>query len=288
MSVNLQTIKDIRKYLKLELSGIYPVNEAEAITNHIFKTQFGIDRLQLLSDPGQIVSAMKIATILAICAELKTGKPLQYVIGETSFYNCIIKVSQDTLIPRPETEELADLIIKENPGFRGSITDIGTGSGCIAIALKKNLPDAQITATDISGGALKMAITNSVLNNVSISFLKYDILSFDSDQIIPSDIIVSNPPYVTEHEKQFMKKNVLDFEPHNALFVPDSDPLIFYMKIVDFARKALSRVGKIYFEINESKGDEILSLLESAGFSEVRILQDLNGKNRFATGRKNG
>ena len=219
---------------------------------------------------------------------LETGKPIQYILGQTSFYNCTIKVNNQTLIPRPETEELVDLLIKENSGFSGRITDIGTGSGCIAIAIKKNLQTAELTGIDVSDGAIKMAAKNARLNNVKVSFIKTDILKIDPDSMPPAEIIVSNPPYVLESERQYMKKNVLDFEPPVALFVPDEDPLLFYRAIVNLSQKILSPLGKIYFEINENKGREICAMLESTGYSEVKIVNDINGKERIVKGRLHG
>jgi release factor glutamine methyltransferase len=288
MRVNILTLKDIRSYLKKELKDFYPEQEILSIINLIFKTHFGIGRLHLLLDSGQIVSSATVKRIVEITDELKTGKPVQYVLGETAFYDCTIKVNKTTLIPRPETEELVDLIVKENPDFRGRIIDIGTGSGCIAIALKKTLPESDVTGIDISDGALEMASSNALLNNAEVSFLKVDIFQFDTALFPRAGILVSNPPYVTESEKQFMKANVLDFEPHSALFVPDDDPLIFYRKIVNLSVEILIPGGKLYFEINEKKGLEICSLLESAGYSEVKIVDDINGKNRFVKGLRNG
>lgn len=288
MSANIKTLKDIRSYLIKELISIYPEQEIIAITNLILKTHLGIERLHVLLDSSQIISAQTLNRIIEICDELKTGKPLQYILGETTFYNCIIKVNDQTLIPRPETEELIDLIINENKGFAGRISDIGTGSGCIAIALKKHLPEAELTGTDISDGALEMASCNAILNDVNVSFLKRDILKFNSESFPQAEIIVSNPPYILESEKQFMKRNVLDFEPHNALFVPDEDPLIFYRAIVNRSQRILVSGGKLYFEINEKKGDEICRLLESSGYSEVKIIKDINSKERFIKGRLHG
>jgi release factor glutamine methyltransferase len=285
MSVKIQTFKEIRNYLLKELNSIYPEHEIISITNLIFKTQFGIERLHLLMDSGQIISSQNLKRIIEISDELKTGKPIQYVLGQTSFYNCTIKVNNKTLIPRPETEELVDLIIKENKGFSGRVIDIGTGSGCIAIAIKKNLPKAELTGIDVSDGAIEIASGNSLLNNVNVSFLKIDILEFNPESIPAAEIIVSNPPYVLESEKQYMNQNVIDFEPHDALFVPDEDPLLFYRAIVKISRKILSPQGKIYFEINEKKGKETCALLKSAGYSEIQIINDINNKERIVKGR---
>jgi len=288
MSHNFQTLKDIRNYLINKLNDIYPEKEIIAITYHILKTQFGIDRLHLLTNPGQICTTEMKDRITEICAMLKTGKPIQYILGETSFFDCIIKVNNDTLIPRPETEELVSIIINENKEFRGRIIDFGTGSGCIAIALKKNLPLSIVTAVEISEPALECAKTNAQLNSVNITFVKGDVIHFDHQIVPKAEIIVSNPPYVPESEKKFMNRNVLDFEPHKALFVPDIDPLIFYRAILVLAEKLITPGGRIYFEINETKGIETCNLLESAGFKEIAILNDLNGKNRFVKGKYNG
>jgi len=285
MNDNIQTLKEIRKYIVTRLKKNYPEQEISAITNLIFKTQFGIERLHLLAEPNQIISSNIVNHIIGICNELETGKPLQYILGETTFYKCIIKVNNQTLIPRPETEELVDLVIRENKGFQGRILDIGTGSGCIAIAIKKFLKEADLTGIDISDGALEMASNNARLNNVNVSFLKKDILKSDPESIPFAEIIVSNPPYVLESEKKYMKSNILNFEPHMALFVPDEDPLIYYRAIVILSLIKLSPCGKIYFEINEKKGSEICTLLESAGYSEVEIIKDINSKERFVKGR---
>jgi release factor glutamine methyltransferase len=288
MSAGLNTIKDIREHLIKELKDIYPDNEINSITNLIFKTLFGYDRLHILLNPDFILSPEGRIRIIEIVKELRTGKPVQYILGETFFFNCIIKVSNATLIPRPETEELVDLIIIENRDFKGKIIDIGTGSGCIAISLKKNLKNAEVTGIDISEEALKIARTNAILNDTDVSFRNCDILQFDHEQLPVYNMIVSNPPYVMESEKQFMRRNVLDFEPHKALFVPDNDPLVFYRTIINLSEKTLAPGGKIYLEINENKGEEIYNLLDLSGLNEIKIINDINGKNRFIKGRKNG
>lgn len=287
MGVNIQTIKDIRLYLAKELKGNFQDHEISALSNIIIKTVTGIKRLQNLALPEHHVTQIHARRIINICKELKSGKPIQYILGETSFYNCVIKLNEETLIPRPETEELVDLIIKENRGFTGNILDVGTGSGCIAIALAVNLPGSSVTGTDISEGAIKIAEENSRLNNVSVSFLKADVFSSDHLTVAETDIIVSNPPYVRDLEKQFMNSNVLDFEPHTALFVPDSDPLVFYRAILEQAVKILVPKGKIYFEINEAFGLLMVELLEFYQYSDILIVKDINGKARFIKGIKN-
>jgi release factor glutamine methyltransferase len=284
MSENFQTIKDIRGYLLKELISIYPEKEIIAITNHIFMTQFGINRLQVIANPERSIESFQPEIIREICTELKTGKPIQYILGETIFYECHLKVNNKTLIPRPETEELVDLIIKDNKEFRGRIIDFGTGSGCIAIALMKNMPFAEVTGIDISDRAIELAESNAKLNNVNVRFIKGNVFQFDPAIFQKTDIVVSNPPYVLESEKKYMNRNVIDFEPAEALFVTDHDPLIFYSAIVRITQKLLSPGGRIYFEINEKKGVEISNLLNNAGFRDVQIINDLNGKNRFVKG----
>jgi release factor glutamine methyltransferase len=287
MVVKIQTIKDIKLYLEEQLSGLYPETEITAFAN-IIKTKLQLTKLQAFAFPESPITGKQAAEITNICRELKTGKPIQYITGETSFYNCIIKVNISTLIPRPETEELVDLIIRENRGFTGSILDIGTGSGAIAIALAVNIPGSRVTGTDFSEPALETARLNAALNNAAVKFILSDMLDVKTENLEPADLIVSNPPYVLESEMSQMGKNVLGFEPHSALFVLDSDPLKFYSAILNIARNILALQGKIYFEINEALGNKVCGLLASYNFSGIRVINDINGKQRFVTGIKNG
>ncbi|MCE5347062.1 MAG: peptide chain release factor N(5)-glutamine methyltransferase [Bacteroidales bacterium] len=287
MAVNIQTIKDIRLYLAKELGDIYQEPEINAISNIIIKTVFNVKKLHQLYLTGQTVNNQQAERIIGICKELKTGKPVQYVLGETSFYDCTIKLNSYTLIPRPETEELVDLLVRENKGFHGNIIDFGTGSGCIAIAVAANLPGSEVTGIDISEEAISVAHENALLNNVAVRFVKGDIFNFDHNIVKRSGIIVSNPPYVRNSEKQFMSKNVLDFEPPAALFVPDSDPLLYYRTILKLAVSILLPSGKVYFEINESLGNQMFQLIELSGYSGIKIIKDINGKDRIITGTKN-
>lgn len=266
----------------------------------------GVKRHELILKGEQTVSESELLKFNFAIKYLKKYRPIQYILGNADFYGLKFKVNEHTLIPRPETEELVDLIVKEagesrhksqdmrhemqennkpevhnlQPATENSILDIGTGSGCIAIALKKNIPWANVYAMDISAEALKIAIENAQLNNVDIDFIKHDILS---PSLVEQsfDIIVSNPPYVRESEKQQMKANVLKYEPHTALFVADEEPFVFYDAIADFALKYLKKGGKLYFEINEYLGDELVKLIEGKGFKNVGVLKDLNGKNRI-------
>jgi len=288
MGVKIQTIKDIRFYLARELIVIYKEPEIRTIADILIKKVTGITKLHDLYDDKYVITVGEAERIINFSEELKTGKPIQYVVGETQFYNCKIKLNSSTLIPRPETEELVDLIIKENKGYTGNIIDFGTGSGCIAIALASNLPSSVVTGIDISEEAIRIAHENALLNNVQVSLIKDDIFNLHQKTFLKSGIIVSNPPYIRNSEKQFMSKNVLDFEPHQALFVTDSNPLIFYEAIIRLAEEFLLPGGLLYFEINEMMGSSLVSLLELFGFYNIEVVSDLNDKERIIKSRKNG
>lgn len=287
MAVNLQTIKEIRNFITGELAEIYPAEEIKGIISVIFSYVVDTDYLKIQSRKDERLTSEEYDRIIQICRELKTGKPIQYIIGETIFYGCQIKVNKNVLIPRQETEELVDLIIKENQGFTGNILDIGTGSGCIAIALAVNLPCSQVTATDISEEALSTAQENAKINNVKIRFLQDNIKNPGFNGTGNVGIIASNPPYVLNSEKQKMHTNILGFEPHEALFVPDDDPLMFYLAILNRAERILSPGGRLYFEINETMGQSMVELLESHNYSGVRVIKDINEKDRIVKGIKN-
>jgi release factor glutamine methyltransferase len=288
MCVKIQTIKDIRFYLAKELGSLYNEQEIRIIADLLIRSVLNISKLHELYDNAHTVSEKDAAKITDCTERLKTGEPVQYVIGETSFYNCTIRVNSSTLIPRPETEELVELIIKENQEYNGNIIDFGTGSGCIAIALAVNLPLAKVTGVDISFEALKVASLNSELNNTVVSFIAGDILDFDTRSLPEAGIIVSNPPYVRESEKLLMAGNVLDFEPHRALFVTDSEPLIYYSAILKIAKSILLPGGKLYFEINEAMGISLSMLLKENNYSAIEVVKDLNGRERMIKCRKNG
>ena len=235
-----------------------------------------------------MITEKQAGKFLGITEELKTGRPIQYIIGETTFYNCAIKVNNSTLIPRSETEELVDLIIKENRDYKGEIIDIGSGSGCITIALAVNLPSAKVTGVEISDDAITIARENAVSNKANVSFVKGDIFSIDGEMLSKAGIIVSNPPYVRNSEKSQMNKNVIDFEPHLALFVSDSDPLIYYKAILKLADIILLPDGYLYFEINEAMGKPLVELFKAFDYAHIEIVLDINDKERIIKGRKNG
>ena len=288
MSDNLRTLKDIRQYLSNQLKDIYLQGEINTLSGILIRTATGIKKLHQLYDPDYVVTAEQSSLIRDMCKELETGKPVQYVLGETSFYNCTIKLNNDTLIPRPETEELVDLIINENHGYRGNIVDIGSGSGCISIALAASLPECSVTGMDISSKAVSISRENAILNKVKARFIVSDLFDFKTEDLNKAGIIVSNPPYVLNSEKKLMKNNVIDFEPHTALFVPDSDPLLYYRAILKLSEKLLLPSGKLYLEINETMGKPLSELLVSAKYSEIEILKDINEKDRIIKGIKNG
>lgn len=219
--------------------------------------------------------------------ELRSGKPLQYVLGETEFYGLKFLLNENVLIPRPETEELVHLVInvcKENKITQPSILDIGTGSGCIPVVFKKNIPDADVSSTDVSEKALAVAKKNAELNEVNVNFILHDILSEKELSKTKFDIIISNPPYIPLSEKKTMNKNVKDFEPELALFIPDEDPLVFYRKIILFANGNLNKYGKLFFEVHENHAAEVKRLMEKNNFTAVEIIKDMQGKERIVWG----
>lgn len=275
------SIKKIISFIKSELKGFYPDNEIDSFVYLIFEELLNYSRTKLLISQDIILSVDSYQNILNIIKDLKTHKPIQYILGKTIFYDLTFNVTSGVLIPRPETEELVGWIIKENYKTHKKILDIGTGSGCIAISLARNLTDSTIYASDISNEALKITRQNSRLNNVDIQIIPLDILN-PGDQLNETfDIIVSNPPYITEKEKKLMHKNVLDFEPELALFVPDDNPLLFYRAVIKFGLSHLNPGGEIFFEINEAYGHDTALLLEEKNYQDIVLKKDINGKDRM-------
>ncbi len=290
----MNTIKDVFADYKQGLSKLYEENEAEAITLLVLSHFTGFSNSKIKAFPETALSAAQIVQLHSTLTRLKTGEPVQYILGETEFYGLTFKVNPSVLIPRPETEELVEWVInsvnKADP--QKHILDIGTGSGCIAISLKKNLPQSTVTAIDISPKAIETAKANAELNKVDINFIEADILNHKSNpkseiqnkseiRNPKSEIIISNPPYVTLHDKTQMHTNVTDFEPHTALFVPKNDPLIFYKAITGYALEHLSPGGMLFFEINEVYGKELVELLTANGFKDVELRKDMSGRDRM-------
>lgn len=265
-----------------KLQPIYPPHEVESITLLILEHVLGLSRLEIRLRHCEKIPAAKLTQIEEIVNRLIRMEPIQYVLGETEFYGLKIKVNPAVLIPRPETEELVDWVIREKPARSSSLLDIGTGSGCIPISIAKNSNYNHVEGWDISGEALAVARENAEANKARVDFFQRDILQWHNICSLPSwDTIVSNPPYVTCQEKRRMENNVLDHEPHLALFVPDNDPLVFYRAILEFAGDHLARGGQLFFEINEGLGEEMVQLIQSYGFLNIILRKDINGKDRM-------
>ncbi len=277
-------IKQYRTQFIQELSGIYDVLEVESFFYLTLEEKRNLKQIDLALNPDLSFSEQEIEEWSALVAELKKEIPIQYLLGKTNFYGLDFEVNSNVLIPRPETEELVEWIIKENSNIERhkelKILDIGTGSGCIAISLAKNLVKAKVFAIDVSEGALATAKRNAVSNDVSVTFLHRNILETD-DLMQEFDVIVSNPPYVRNLEKEEIKKNVLDYEPHLALFVADNDALIFYRKIAELAQTNLRKNGSLYFEINQYLGKETVELLEDLGFKNIELRKDIYDNDRM-------
>lgn len=275
-------IKQYKSIFFNALSSFYDEKEVESFFYLVLEQFHQKKRIDLALNPNLEMDATQLLRWESVVVELKKQKPIQYILGETEFYGLPFLVNENTLIPRPETEELVDLIIKENqePSSVLKILDIGTGSGCIAVSLAKNLPNAEISAIDVSEKALEIAQKNANLNNVEVLFIQKNILE-TADLEQQFDIIVSNPPYVRMLEKAEIKSNVLDYEPHLALFVDDNDALFFYRKIAQLAKKNLKPTGKLYFEINQYLGKETVELLENLAFKDVRLMKDIYGNDRM-------
>jgi release factor glutamine methyltransferase len=277
-------IKEYRVQFIKKLIPIYDEMEAESFFYLLLENKKKLKRIDLALNQNLEFTAPEIQNWNEIIALLNSEIPIQYIIGKTSFYGLDFEVNKNVLIPRPETEELVEWIIQENKinSKPTKILDIGTGSGCIAISLAKNLPNAVVHAIDICKNTLDLAKKNAQKNNVIVSFTKKNILETE-DLRDYYDIIVSNPPYVRHLEKEGIKKNVLDNEPHIALFVADDDALIFYKKIAALALKNLSKNGKLYFEINQYLGKETIEILENYGFKNIKLRQDIYGNDRMIT-----
>lgn len=294
MRIASNKIADVVRFFRDELKNIYDEGEIETFIAYCFEEYIGMKKAAISINGNTTISESELLKFNFAVKDLKRLKPIQYILGKADFYGLKFIVNEHVLIPRLETEELVHLILRENKNpsktedHKGPITilDIGTGSGCIAISLKKNIPAATMYAVDISEEALEVAKQNTLLNNTDIQFLKHDILS---NKYFPAsdskfDIIVSNPPYIAVSEKKQMAKNVTDYEPHLALFVEDSNPLLFYKSIIDFAIKHLNKRGKIYFEINQQFGQETQQLLSGKGFHNVELIKDLNSNSRIVKG----
>ena len=268
-------IKDILPYFLNVLFKNYEKNEIKSLAYITIQKIIGLDKSETIINSNKKLVDFQIKKINNILTRLKNNEPIQYILNESKFYNLDFKLNNNVLIPRPETEELVKIAL--NHTFN-DVLDIGTGSGCIAITLAKNT-NANITGIDICKNAILTAKENSRINNVKVNFLKKNIFNYNTTKKF--DLIISNPPYVLESEKILINKNVIDYEPHNALFVNDNNPLIFYKKIISFGKKRLKNNGLILFEINEKKDQDIFNLFQKEGYFGIKIFKDIFNKNRF-------
>ncbi|WP_158996226.1 peptide chain release factor N(5)-glutamine methyltransferase [Mucilaginibacter sp. L196] len=292
----MKTIKDVFTVFKRRLGDVYDANETEALTLLVVNEISDLSKAQIKAFPEKEITVGQAESLNRIVIRLQTGEPVQYILGHTEFYGLPFKVNPSVLIPRPETEELVEWVLTSVDSSSltdYNILDIGTGSGCIAISLKKNLPNASVSAIDISIGALETAKQNADLNKVKVDFIQDDILNskfkiqnskISGENNQRFEVIISNPPYVTLYDKTQMHNNVTDFEPHSALFVPEDDPLIFYKAIADFALTHLTASGLLFLEINESLGNETVELLQAKGFNSIELRKDMSGRDRMIRG----
>ena len=279
----MPTLRQLTTALSTALQALYDAPEAEAIAQQVLEHLLDLPPLQrLIQGQEEVGAGERLEALPEIQARLLRHEPLQYVLGRAHFAGLELEVTPATLIPRPETEELVELIAREQrsrPGLR--VLDVGTGSGCIPLALAERLPGCLLTAVDVSGEALAVARRNAERCAVTIDFQQLDILTAAPRLAAPLDVLVSNPPYVLENERPLMRPNVLEFEPATALFVPDHDPLLFYRRIAGLSRELLRSGGTIYFEINEQFASETTALLHELGYTEVAAHDDIFGRPRM-------
>jgi release factor glutamine methyltransferase len=282
------TLAKIAEQYQDKLLDKYDKEEAQSIFMLVVYELLGYSKSEYLLQKNEEISDEIQLKFKKVLNDISIGKPVQYILGSTEFYGLSFSVNPSVLIPRPETEELVDWILNEVPVDANlNLLDVGTGSGCIAIALKKNLAQAKVSAVDISAEALATAKLNAELNAVSVEFILADILQ-PKENILQRnfDVIVSNPPYIKEDEKPTMHENVLQHEPHGALFVSNERPLIFYEAIADFALETLNPGGKLFFEINEFLGNETVEMLKFKSFADIVLRKDMQGKDRMVLAHK--
>lgn len=274
------------EHIKNELTGLYADTEIRSFTYMLISRLTGFSHTEIIVNKNTIFSDEQVTLLDRFIEKLKKYTPIQYILGECDFMGMKFMVNEAVLIPRPETEELVEWIMESTKNDRSvAVLDIGTGSGCIAIALKNQFADAEVTAYDISSAALDVARKNAELNGLSVHFEQFDVLEVDKSATL-WDIIVSNPPYIPENEKSEILPNVLNFEPHVALFVPENDPLLFYRHIIKLAQDHLKPQGQLFFEIHRDRGRQVVSLLAAAGFVDIELRKDLSGNYRMIRARK--
>jgi len=279
------TLNEARTVLTKELKNVYESDELRNIIELVTEHITNMSRVEQVKNKVPYLTCTQLEDLDAITERLKKNEPVQYVLGEAWFAGMKFKVNKNVLIPRPETEELVDWIVKESQKLKvksQNIIDIGTGSGCIPITIKKKLQEANVSAIDVCSETLFTATENAIELNTDVNFLLLDFLDEEKwKELAQYDIIVSNPPYVKQSEINTMHERVKEFEPHLALFVPDNDPLLFYKKLSDFSMKHLNAGGKLFVEINEALGEAVSSLFRSAGFVNIELKKDMQGKDRM-------
>lgn len=291
MQIAANTVAAVISYYKKELAAIYSESELKHIVSWILQKQFGLSPAEILANPHRRINESDLTPLERMCAELKNHRPVQYVLGEAEFYGYRFRVNEAVLIPRPETEEMAECIVKDIRalGKPVRVLDIGTGSGCIAVALKKQFPEADVYALDISDAALEVAVENASLNDAVVTFFKADILSERAEEVIIAacgadkfDIVVSNPPYVLLTEKDTLHARVRGYEPHVALFVSDEDPILFYRRIAKMASMLLRKEGLLWFECHSAHARAVAQMLDEVRYKDVTVYHDLSGLMRLS------
>lgn len=285
LRIATNTVAAVLDQYQRDLSPLYPKGEVRAIACAVFFDRLGWDASDVMIERDASLSESELLQVYLPLKRLRTGEPLQYVLGHIEFHGLRIKVDPAVLIPRPETEELVDMIIRSRPGGPKRILDIGTGSGCIALALKKAFPQADVTGIDLSPDALVVAEANARANDLQVTWQQADVLDL-GQRLQPCDLIVSNPPYVPRSEEASLAPNVREHEPHMALFVEDIDPLLFYRVIGQRALDLLPSGGELWFEGHHIHAPEVGLMLECSGYSEIQVLTDLSGAPRFIHARR--
>lgn len=279
------TTREAINRLRENLAGVYDPREIESMTRVIFEDVLLWKPVDIVMRDQEPLPSFFDTKLDGIIDRLLRHEPLQYILGKARFHGHSFAVTPATLIPRPETEQLVDMIVDQNPGSDLRVLDIGTGSGCIAISLARALKFAHVTAIDISPQALAVAQQNAAALKTRVSFVQQDILTTQAPREA-WDIIVSNPPYITMSERSAMERNVLDYEPGSALFVPDDNPMLYYRPIAAYASLALASAGRLYLEINRAMGSQVVQTLQQAGLKNIQLHNDFNGNPRFATATK--
>jgi release factor glutamine methyltransferase len=292
MQIHSNLVSDVIKFYQKELITIYSESELQNITRWVLEKQLRLNATDIVSKKELRVNQSDLITLEQMCYKLKEHTPIQYVLGEAEFYHLKFKVNKNVLIPRPETEELVDLIVQKFKiqNSKLNVLDVGTGSGCIPVSIKKNIPNASVYGLDISDGALDVAKLNAIKNKTEVLFFKADILADSIADIILDrtnkekiDILISNPPYVLHSEKEGLHNRVKNYEPSLALFVDDADPILFYRKISILAKKVLAENGMLYFECHTDYAESVYQLLQVNGFHHVCLYSDMTGLKRFVS-----